>query len=263
MRRLTAAALSLACLAATGCFDIEQSLTLERNLSGRAGFAMKMDMEPFAVFGAMMQRAMTGKTGDPTPEEIEAAKKEMLAEKKANPPEDFIKERKDFESKLPQGVTLIDANAKEDGLKMAMNMVFGFDHASKLSQIKFPEDAGPAGMLAPGGGGGDSAMESPFGGLTVTDEGATVLVTSPPVNPAGDAIGPDAKMPPDPTMKKGIEDILKGLRVAFKITSPMTVVEHNAHRREGNTLVWEYNMESLEKLTEAQLKQSIKVRYRK
>ena len=39
-----------------------------------------------------------------------------------------------------------------------------------------------------------------------------------------------------PEEKKQMEDMFKGLRVAFKITAPFEVVEHNAHRKEGNTL---------------------------
>ena len=64
-------------------------------------------------------------------------------------------------------------------------------------------------------------------------------------------------------MMKQMEALFKGLRVAFKITAPFEVVEHNAHRKTGNTLIWEYDLATMQKLTPEQAKQGIKVRYRK
>jgi hypothetical protein len=201
-----------------------------------------------------MKKSMEGKTGDPTAAEIAEARKEMLASKKTETTSDFEKDKKDFLSKLPPGVTLIDASMKEDGLKIAVNFVLGFDNASKLSKIVFPkkQESGPG---APG-----NPVDAPFGGLQLVDEGSTILITSPVENPAADQT---AQMPPDPGMAKQVEAMFKGLRVAFKITAPFDVVEHTAHRKEGATLVWDYNMQSLQKLTPEQMKRGIRVRYKK
>jgi hypothetical protein len=266
MRKLLAAVLGCAALVSTGCFDIEQSLTLERNLSGRAGFRMKVDLEGMALVMAQMQRSMSGKEGPATAAEIEAAKKEMLKDDKPMDPAEFAKGKKELEAKLPKGVTLIDATFEEKGLAMLMNFVFGFDHPSKLSQITFPDEK-PAGGGDPGfaaaGPGSGNPVDSPFGGLKVTDEGATILVTSPPQNPMADAMKDGPPPVPDAETKKLVDGMFKSLRVAFKITSPLAIVEQNAHRREGNTLIWEYTLASLEKMKPEQLQQSIRVRYRK
>ena len=260
MRKLLAVVLGSAALVSTGCFDIEQSLSLERNLSGRAGFRMKVDMDSFVLFMAQMQHSMSGKQGAPSAADIDAVRKEMMKDAKAMDPAEFAKGRKELEASLPKGVTLVDATFQEQGLTMLANFVFGFDHPSKLAQIKFPEEKNAAG----GGPGEGSPVDTPFGGLKVTDEGATILVTSPPQNPMAEAMK-DA--PPgaatDPEMKKMIDGMFKSLRVAFKITSPLAVVEQNAHRKEGNTLVWEYTLASLEKMKPQQLQESIRVRYRK
>ena len=262
MKKLLAVVLGCAALVSTGCFDIEQTLSLERNLSGRAGFRMKVDLEGMAMIMAQFQRSMEDKKGPPTAAEIEAAKKEMMKDDKPMDPAEFAKGRKELEAKLPKGVTLVDATFEEKGLTMLMNFVFGFDHPSKLAQITFPDEKG-GGPGGPGGSAG-SPVDSPFGGLKVVDEGATILVTSPPQNPMADAMK-DA--PPgataDPEMKKMIDGMFKSLRVAFKITSPLAIVEQNAHRKEGNTLVWEYTLASLEKMKPQQLQESIRVRYRK
>jgi hypothetical protein len=60
-----------------------------------------------------------------------------------------------------------------------------------------------------------------------------------------------------------IGSMFKGLRVAFKITAPFEVLEQNATRKEGNTLIWEYDVARLSTMTADQAKQGIKVRYKK
>lgn len=261
MRMFAAAALGALGLLTAGCFDIEQTLNLEKDMSGKAGFTMKVDMEPMVVFMTRMQREMAGKTGEPTKEELDAARKEMLASKKSETKGDFEKDKKELQSKLPPGVKLLDSSFKEEGLSIAANFLFGFDNVSKLNQIKFPkkqeegEQAGPPGPQNP--------VESPFDGLQVVDEGKTFLVTSPAQNPIADQKEQAADMDLSPDAKKQMEDMFKGLRVAFKITAPFEVVEHNAHRKEGNTLIWEYDIKSLETMKPEQLAQGVRVRYRK
>ncbi|MES1245589.1 MAG: hypothetical protein ABUT39_28545 [Acidobacteriota bacterium] len=259
--RMFAAALGALGLLTAGCIDIEQTLSLEKDMSGKAGFTMKFDMEPMVVFMTRMQREMQGKTGEPTKEELDAARKEMLASKKSETKGDFEKDKKELQSKLPKGVTLLDGSFKEDGLKMAANFLFGFDNVSKLEQIKFPkkeeegQPAGPPGTQNP--------VESPFDGLKVVDEGKTFLVTSPTENPLAQEKEQAADMDLSPEAKAQMESMFKGLRVAFKITAPFEVVEHNAHRKEGNTLIWEYDLKSLEKMKPEQLAQGVRVRYKK
>jgi hypothetical protein len=261
MRMFAAAALGALGLLTAGCFDIEQTLNLEKDMSGKAGFTMKVDMEPMVVFMTRMQHEMSGKTGEPTKEEIDATRKEMLASKKSETTGDFEKDKKEMQSKLPPGVKLLDSSFKEDGLKIAANFLFGFDNVSKLNLIKFPkkeeegQQAGPPGPQNP--------IESPFNDLKVVDEGKTILVTSPTQNPIAEQKEQAADMDLTPEAKKQMEDMFKGLRVAFKITAPFEVVEHNAHRKEGNTLIWEYDIKSLETMKPEQLAQGVRVRYKK
>lgn len=256
-RRLAAALLTISSFVLAGCIDIEQTLTLDRNMSGQAGFAMKFDLEGMARMMAQMKRAMEGKEGAPTQAEIDAVAKEMQASGKTTAPEDIERQKAELAKSLPAGVKLLNASFKENGLRMAADLAFGFDHVSKLKEIKMPGKDAATGPM-PGG----NPVDSPFGGLQVTDEGKTVLITSPVENPAGDQ---KSQMPPgaDPETMKQVEEMLKGLRVAFKITSPLDIVEHNAHRKDGNTLVWEYDLKALQKLSPEQLQQGVRVRYSK
>ena len=48
--------------------------------------------------------------------------------------------------------------------------------------------------------------------------------------------------------QKMMEDAFKNMRFAWKITAPFQVVESNAHRREGNTLIWDYDFKKLQEL---------------
>jgi hypothetical protein len=249
--------LGAAGLSTAGCLDIEQSLTLERNLSGTARFNMKVDMEPMVYVMVRMQREMSGQTGEPTAAELAKARAEFLASGKTKKTVDFESGKQELAAKLPKGVTLLDATFAEKDLSVAAGFVFGFDHVSKLEAIKFPK--GKDAPAEPGGGPGNP-IDTPFEGLKVVDEGATLLVTGPPQNPVADS---KEQMPPDPEMQKMVTDMLKGLRVAFTITAPFEVVQHNAHRKEGNTLIWQYDLKTLQTLTPQQLNESIKVRYRK
>jgi hypothetical protein len=264
MKKIAAAVvLGLSGLLLAGCFDVEQTLTLNKDMSGKAGFAMKFDMEPMAVFMAGMKRQMEGKEGPPTAEEIAAAKQEMMASRKEKNP---VPSKEEIAKDLPKGITLLDSKFQDEGLKVGMNLLFGFDHISKLQEIdlkKEPkEEAQPADMPGPGAG-GPSPMDSPFGGLQFVDEGATFLVTSPAENPVAEQAEQADQMQLSPEEKKQVEDMLGKLRVAFKITAPFAIVEHNAHRKEGDTLIWEYDLDSFQKMKPEDLKKGVRVRYKK
>lgn len=263
MKKIAAAALGLCALVLAGCFDVEQTLTLEKNMSGKAGYAMKFDMKPMVAFMAGMKRQMEGKEGPPTAAEMAEVEKEMLASRKS---QTTIPTKEEIAKKLPKGITLLDSKIQEDGLKFGMNMLFGFDHVSKLQEIDLkeakPEQAQEGAPPGPGGQGPD-LVDSPFGGLQFKDEGDTFLVTSPTSNPLAEQTEQADQMQLSPEEKKQVEDMLGQLRVAFKITAPFQVVEHNAHRKEGNTLVWEYDLDSFEKMKPEELAQGVKVRYKK
>src|SRR4051794_12901235 len=114
--------IAMLCLAAGlpvagGCFDVEQAMKLQKDLSGTAAFSMTVNMEPMVLFMVRMQREMAGKKGEPTAAEIAQAKKEFLASKttKENPAAD----KAEIEKSLPAGVKLLESSVKDEGLKVA------------------------------------------------------------------------------------------------------------------------------------------------
>jgi len=254
-KRLLPVLLVILSLCAFSCFDIEQSIVLNKDMSGKAGFRMAIDFEPMILIMAQMEREMSGKKGTPTKEELAKAKADFLKSKKEEKSSgDFETERKNLNSKLPKGVKLLSADAKQEEMKMITSFTFGFDNPAALASIEFPKDEKAAGADPTK----KNVVDKPFSGLTVKDEGRTVIIRGTPVDPmSGVKEGAKSQAPaadgakPDPQMEemgKMIEGAMKGLRVAWRIEAPFKVVETNATRREGNALIWEYTLESFEKM---------------
>src|SRR5215831_4895090 len=120
----------LALVALSACFDIEQSLVLNKDMSGKAGFRMGIDFEPMVLVMLQMQRSMEGKEGVPTKAEIAKAKADFLAQSKKNEKTEETMDPKKVAKHLPEGITLVDQSIKQDGLKMMTNIVFGFTDPS-------------------------------------------------------------------------------------------------------------------------------------
>jgi hypothetical protein len=229
-----------AALLLAGCFDVEQTISLQRDLSGKAGFRMTVDLEPMVVIMAGMQHSMSGKTGEPTPAEIEQARKEFLEQQKKDAPaakqQEHAEQKAKLEQSLPPGVKLLSSSIDEQGLKIVVRFEFGFDDVRKLTRIKMPEKSGE------GSGPAKNPYQEPFAGLKVVDEGSTLLVTLGGVDPASPLKNQDAKGAPgaeSPEMQKALAAAFQNARFAFKLDSPLQVVETNATRRDGHTLYWE------------------------
>jgi hypothetical protein len=255
MRKIaTATALMLSAGLLSGCFNIEQGLKLNKDLSGEAGVTMALNMEPMALLMLSMQREMSGQTGEPTPAEIEKAKQDLLASSKSRTTDKFPPKML-IEKALPEGVKLLDTSISEEGLRMTMRFSLAFDNVAKLSQINLPGEK-QANVL------GANPMDQPFP-FDIKDEGGTLLLTMQTKNPVGErrTEKPDTKVPPG--LQKQIDAAFKDVRLAFKLETPLEVVEHNATRKEGQTLVWEYDAKALEKMTPEQLAQGVRVRLRK
>ena len=68
---------ALFALFGTGCFEVEQSIELKRDLSGTANFKLGIDMEPMITIMAKVQKEMGGDKSPLTKAEIDAAKAEF------------------------------------------------------------------------------------------------------------------------------------------------------------------------------------------
>src|ERR1043165_2309124 len=97
---------------ATGCFEVEQSIELKKDLSGTANFKLGVDMEPMIVIMAKVQKEMGGDKSPLTKAEIEAARADFKknAKKSSSKTED---PRKEAEGGLPPGVKLLDVAVQE------------------------------------------------------------------------------------------------------------------------------------------------------
>jgi hypothetical protein len=230
-----------------GCFEIDQSINLQQDLSGTADFHLGVDMEPMVVVMAQFAREMEGKKGPITEAELAKARAEF--KKNAKKSDTGQKpSRSEIEKSLPEGVKLLDFKATEKDFGIATDFKFGFDRLNRLVNVKLP-----------GKEGGDptqkNVIDSPFEGLELIEKGNTITIRTKPQNPTA-AVEKEAEGGPkvDPETEKMIRDAFKKMRVTYRITAPFTVVSHNATRKQGNTLIWEYNLERFEEMEKSKKK---------
>jgi len=230
----------------TGCFEVEQSIELKRDLSGTANFKLGVDMEPMVMIMAKVQKEMGGDKSPLTKAEIAAAKADFKknAKKSTTTTED---PRKEAEGGLPPGVKLLDASVAEKEFGVTTNLKFAFDKLSSLVGVKLgkkKEGEPPADPTK------KSIIDTPFQGLEISETASTITIHTKPQNPAEKVKEEASEQGPkmDPETEKMMNDAFKNLRVAWKITAPFEVASSNATRKEGNTLIWEYDWEKLQKL---------------
>jgi len=216
---------------AAGCMQFEYGITLEDDLSGTADVDIAIDLDRVAYMGAYIENSFSGEGGEPTPEQIQESREEILQEMDED--EDFSEEslRAEIEPDLPEGVTLLGARVDRDELLTTMNVRFAFDHVDQLKDIHLDDDDQ--------GEDGPPVSTDPFENLQITQQGDEIVIRSEPINPMDE-------MDDQPWLSDELVDkLLEGFSVTFKITSPFDVEEHNATRREGKTLVWVFNLETL------------------
>jgi hypothetical protein len=223
-----------------GCFEIDQSIQLQKDLSGTADFHLGVDFEPMVVVMAQFAHDMEGKKGAVTKADIDKARADF--KKNAKKSESKEPSRADIQKGLPEGVKLLDFKTIERDFGVATDFKFGFDKLKQLVGVKLPSKEG-------GDPTSKNVVDSPFENMELVEKGDTITIRTKPVNPA-DAVKEEAKDAPklDAATEKLIKDAFGKMRVTYRITAPFTVVSHNATRREGNTLVWEYNMARFEEL---------------
>ena len=239
----TLSLLSLLLLTA-GCFEIDNTINLQRDLSGTADFHLGVDMEPMIVIMAQVAKEMEGKKGALTPDEIAKAKADFKKKAQTTKSGDDFKPS-DIQKELPEGVKLLDYKVQEREFGMATDFKFAFDRLSRLVGVKLPskQSADPTQK---------SVIDTPFEGLELIEKGDMLTIRTKPQNPAATVEKEKADAPPmDPGTEKLIRDAFSKMRVTYRITAPFRIVSHNAMRREGDTLIWEYNLERFEAMAKS------------
>jgi hypothetical protein len=258
--RLTTIALAVA---ATGCVDVEEAITLQPNMSGEARFTVKADLEPIIESLANTAHHLSG-GGNATPAEIDTVRREMLAESKNEMHAPSVEE---LARTMPPGIDVLESHAESQGTKMSGTVRFHFANLAALGQIVLPKS-----------GNGTGALDRPFDRLQVRDEGTSWVLTLPPTDPLGTGAaspGPTGKSsPPLPTSTSGpqsvaamnlapLADTFKDLKFSFRLETPLEVLETNATRRDGNALIWEFNFAQLAEISQHNDGRAIFARLRK
>ena len=239
-----------------GCFEIDQSINLNKDLSGTADFHLGVDMEPMVVVMAQFAREMEGKKGPITDAELAKARAEFKKSRKKS--ESKEPSKADIAKDLPEGVKLLDFKSSEKDFGVSTDFKFGFDRLSRLVNVKLPSKEG-----------GDptqkNVIDSPFEGLELVEKGDTITISTKPQNPTA-AVEKEAENAPklDKETEKMIRDAFSKMRVTYRITAPFTIVSHNATRKQGNTLIWEYDLARFEKMNPKNMDDmGVKVTYKR
>ena len=242
MKKTIVVLLSLVLL--TGCFEIDETITLDKNMSGTAEFHLGVDLEPMVVVMAQFAKEMEGKKGPVTEAELAKAredfKKSSASTKKSSDKLDI----KEIEKDLPEGVKLLSHNVTERDFGMATDFKFGFDKLSRLVDVKLPSKEGDPTKK--------NVVDSPFDGLELIEKDGTFTIRTKPINPQ-ELVQKEAADAPklDKDTEKLIKDAFSKMRVTYRITAPFPIVSHNATRKQGNTLIWEYDMARFEAMAKS------------
>jgi hypothetical protein len=248
-----------AILILTSCFEIEQDITVDQKLKGDAGLRIAVDFEPMVVIMATMGRQMEGKEGPPSKEELDKIRADFQSKSSAEQSEPISLEKANAD--MPEGVKVLAADMKQEGMKLVSTFRFGFDRLNQLASVKMPAKDEAATDPTK-----QNVIESPFEGIEVEESKGLITIRSKPQNPADkvEQQATESGPPMDPETEKMMEEAFKNLRFTFRLTAPFEVVSHNATRREGDTLIWDYDLKRMEALEKSGAKDAgIEVKYRR
>jgi hypothetical protein len=219
-------------LMAVGCMQVDYGIVLEDDLSGTTDLEMTIDLDRIAYSAAMIQAAFEGTGEPPTEEQIDAARQKILSEIDSEEKFDESDMRAEIEEDLPDGMTLRYAKQERDELKQMVRLGFAFDHVDRLREFEMRADDDDD--YVPG-----VDRSQPFEGLEIIERGNEVIVRNEPIDPIDDMS--DSPM----VSERMIDNMMKDLSVTFRLETPFDVVEHNATRKDGRTLIWVFDYERL------------------
>jgi hypothetical protein len=243
----------LLALSSVGCIEIDRVVSLNPDLSGRTEFRMALNLEP------MITMAAQEKGEKPTKAEIDEAMADIAEQMKQKPIQ-----KEQLQSKLPAGITLIDAGQSIEGMRAIVRIVLGFDDVRKLPKVELAEpDAEP---------GQSNDTLSPFIGLQITQTGQTVTFSVKPLlasdtnpggagegasasNPLGDLGAELAKLFTEPGEGNEMAAMLRmftsSMRETFRLETPFAIAGTNATKKDAKSVTWEYDLATLMKMTPA------------
>lgn len=228
--KITISSLIAAAVVSAGCVQVDYGISLEEDLSGTSDLELTVDLERIAYAMAAVQAAFTNEGGAPTEDQIEEARQDLLEEIEEDGDEvDERKLREEIEEDLPEGVSLRHARQEREGLRRTVELGFAFDHVDRLREMRVEEDGGELGFE-------DAA---PFEGLEIVQDGDEIVVRNEPIDPIEDASSQGM------LAESVVKGLLEDLRVTFRLETPFRVLEHNATRVEGRTLIWVFDYERL------------------
>lgn len=232
-----------------GCIDVEESVSLRRDLSGTAALRVTVDREMQMKYVAFEHHVGYLTKGDLTPREIDMAWWQYLLAKQG----DKSDMREDLRKMLPPGVSLLAMTIAEQGRNpLVRDAELAFDDVRKLRRIALQDPPVETWFYGLAMQDPPVDVETPFYGLEVVDEGETVLVSHTDADPLSRiaAILSDIQermnarrkvtgASPSPAERQQVAAAIDSARLVFRLDSPFEVIETNATHRDGGILTWE------------------------
>ncbi len=213
MRTLRVFCVLAIAFALTGCFKIDQTLTLNNDGSGVLEMRYGMSEQAIAQLEAMekMAEAMG---------EDEGEAMTMDADTPFDMSFDEAQVREEFEAKELDGVELLSATSETvDGWRY-MQLIIRFDHLAALNQTEFLED-------------------NPLS-LTQNADGHYVLTQG---DDQAGANGDDIDSELEAQMLQQMAAMFAGLRIASRVVVPTEIIDTDATEVDGRTAAWIYDIE--------------------
>jgi hypothetical protein len=228
-----------------GCLDYEAGIAFNKDMTGKASFKMTMDLGPFVT--GMIQ-TMGARAGGPPPDDMMPMIKQQLADQMGNGMIDVAQ----LKAKLPEGVTLVDSAQKFDELKLVMSFGFAFTDATKLPSISTAHD--PAHRTDGGcGRSGHEAVREPSIRRRWQDaddhheaearRNAQCRRGQTKVDAAA-AAQRSRKQSAAGTTRYG-RSAQECQHASRSASTCLTVVEHNAPKKDGQSYIWEMKLDSM------------------
>ncbi|RME83673.1 MAG: hypothetical protein D6785_06445, partial [Planctomycetota bacterium] len=152
---------------------------------------------------------------------------------------------KDVKQSLPNGIHLQHIRFIQEENRLIMSIGLRFRHVKDLKNCDFgsilsmpkPQQKGGMSMNMKQ----DTPGEKPLPFEVQRKNGEILLLT--PLKESQTKSANQLKMMP-PQMKS----LFQSMVFRFQIKAPFPVLEHNGHKKEGNTIIWNYTLDKLEKL---------------
>jgi hypothetical protein len=224
MRRFAFLLVALLLLPAllSGCFNLRQKLTLNKDLSGSLTIGVGFGLDTIVGATAMAEQQENPEAPPRSDEEIKAS---VLANVDQGLAPDGSS-LSDGDRTMPEGLTLLGNKLSRQGEELEFTVEIGFDHVDRLDAIR-----GQEGMAQDAG--------QFLGALLVTPKGRKVTLAGSPLALGELTSGEDQESMQMAMMMMGDS------KFSFELVTPLKVKKSNGSKTESGSQRWDWSIQEV------------------